>query len=117
MAKRLDSPYRPGVRTKLWIKSKHWVTGRFVVGGVIVGAEHSVILVGTEATAGLSYVGIVEVFGEARLAAILSAARARQTNPFTGWAPPALWLEPDVAVSVRYLALGPGLRHATLVGE
>ena len=41
--------------------------------------------------------------------------RAMMTSPFTGWAPRALWLEPDVTVEVRYLAQGPGLRHAVLV--
>jgi bifunctional non-homologous end joining protein LigD len=115
VAKRLDSPYRPGVRTKLWIKCKHWTTGRFVVGGVIVGDEHSVILVGAWTGEGLRYVGAVEVFGEAQLAGILSTARPRASSPFTAWAPPALWLEPEVGVDVRYLAQGPGLRHATLV--
>jgi hypothetical protein len=96
-------------------KAKHWLTGRFVVGGFIVGDEHSVILVGTETPAGLAYSGAVEVFGEAQLAGILSAVRARATSPFTGWAPRAVWLEPDVTVEVRYLAPGPGLRHAVLV--
>jgi bifunctional non-homologous end joining protein LigD len=115
VAKRLDSPYRPGVRTKLWLKCKHWRTGRFVVGGVIVGADHSVLLVGRRTAAGVEYVGAVEVFGEAQLAGILSAVRARPASPFTAWAPPALWLEPEVTVEVRYLAPGPGLRHATLL--
>jgi bifunctional non-homologous end joining protein LigD len=115
VAKRLDSPYRPGVRTKLWIKAKHWVTGRFVIGGVIVGEEHSVLLVGTPGTGGFDYAGAVEVFGEAQLAGVLSAVRARASSPFTGWAPPALWLEPVVTVDVRYLGQGPGLRHATLI--
>ena len=115
MAKRLDSPYRPGVRTKLWLKAKHWATGRFMVGGVIVADGHSMVLVGTSTPAGLAYAGTVEVFGEAHLAGILSAVRARATSPFTGWAPRALWLEPEVTVEVRYLASGPGLRHAVLV--
>jgi bifunctional non-homologous end joining protein LigD len=115
VAKRLDSPYRPGVRTKLWIKAKHWVTGPFVIGGVIVGEEHSVLLVGTAGTGGFDYVGTVEVFGEAQLAGVLSAVRARASSPFTGWAPRALWLEPEVTVDVRYLGQGPGLRHATLI--
>jgi bifunctional non-homologous end joining protein LigD len=115
VAKRLDSPYRPGVRTKLWVKTKHWVTGRFVMGGVIVGEEHSVVLVGAPTLAGLAYMGAVEVFGEAHLAGILSAVRARATSPFTGWAPRALWLEPEVTVEVRHLAHGPGLRHAVLL--
>lgn len=117
VAKRLDSPYRPGVRTKLWLKCKHWITGRFVVGGVIVGDEHSVLLVGAPTTAGLTYIGVVEVFGETQLAAILAAARARTSSPFTGWAPQALWLEPEMTVGVRYLGPGPGLRHATLLWD
>src|SRR6185436_18546358 len=88
---------------------------QFVVGGVIVGDEHSVIVVGTRTPVALAYSGVVEVFGEAQLAGILSAVRARATSPFTGWAPRALWLEPDVTVEVRYLDQGPGLRHAVLV--
>jgi bifunctional non-homologous end joining protein LigD len=115
VAKRLDSPYRPGVRTKLWLKTKHWITGRFLVGGVIVGDEHSVLLVGTPTTGGLTYVGVVEVFGETQLAGILTTVRARPSSPFTGWAPRALWLEPEVTVDLRYLPQGPGLRHATLL--
>ena len=115
VAKRLDAPYRPGVRTKLWVKTKHWVTDRFLVGGVIVGEEHSVILVGVPASGGLTYAGVVEVFGEGPLAAILSVARARASSPFTGWTPRGLWLEPEVEVEVRHLAQGPGLRHAVLV--
>jgi hypothetical protein len=74
-----------------------------------------VILVGAQTPAGLAYSGVVEVFGEAQLAGILSAVRARATSPFAGWAPRALWLEPEVTVEVRYLAQGPGLRHAVLV--
>jgi hypothetical protein len=54
------------------------------------------------------------MFGEAQLAGILSAVRARATSPFTGWAPRARWLEPEVTVEVRYLAQGSGLRHAVL---
>lgn len=117
VAKRLDSPYRPGVRTKLWLKCKHWIIGRFLVGGVIVGDEHSMLLVGTPTNGTVSYVGVVEIFGETQLAAILSAARARPASPFTGWAPRALWLEPDMTVDVRYLAQGPGLRHATVLWD
>jgi hypothetical protein len=107
----------PSVTSALHIrrKAKHWVTGRFMVGGVIVGDEHSVILVGARRPAGLAYGGVVEVFGEGQLAGILSAGRARATSPFIGWAPRALWLEPEVTVEVRYLAQGPGLRHAVLV--
>lgn len=115
VAKRLDSLYRPGVRTKLWLKCKHWSTGRFLVGGVIVGEEHSVLLVGARKPDGLVYVGAVEVFSETQLAGILSAVRARAGSPFSGWAPRGLWLEPEVEVGVRYLAQGPGLRHATLL--
>ena len=115
MAKRVDSPYRSGVRTKLWVKAKHWTAGRFVVGGVIVSDEHSVILVGTRTSAGVAYVGAVEVFGETQLVRILSVVRARASSPFTGWTPRALWLEPELEVNVRYLAQGPGLRHAVLM--
>ena|SRR5438270_8310559 len=85
-----------------------------MVGGVIAGDKHSVILVGAQTPAGLAYSGVVEVFGETQLAGILSAVRARATSPFTGWPPRALWFQPEVTVEVRYPAQGPGLRHAVL---
>ncbi|MCA1844431.1 MAG: hypothetical protein LC792_14825, partial [Actinobacteria bacterium] len=87
VAKRRDSPYRPGVRTKLWLKCKHWVTGRFAVGGVIVDDEHSVILVGTVTPSGVAYSGVVEVFGEAQLAGILSAVRPGRRRRSPGGRP------------------------------
>ena len=52
--------------------------------------------------------------GEAQLARILPVVRVRASSPFNGWAPRALWLDPEVEVVVRHLQ-GPGLRHATVV--
>lgn len=65
------------------------------------------ILVGAQTPASPAYSGVVGVFGEAQLAGIGSAVRARATSPFTGWAPRALWLEPEVTVEVRSLAQAP----------
>ncbi len=99
------------------MKCKHWTVGRFVVGGVTVGLERAVILVGARMPEGLAYVGAVEGFSQAQLAGILTGVRARESSPFAGWAPRAMYLEPELVVGVWYLAPGPGLRHATLVAS
>jgi bifunctional non-homologous end joining protein LigD len=118
VAKRLDSLYKPGVRSRLWLKTKNYRIGRFLIGGVVFTGERGTVLVGVPAPDGrLHYAGAVEVFSRLQLAGILELLRARPGSPFHEWSPPALFVEPDVAVEIRYLALEPsGLRHATLVG-
>ena len=37
MAKRTDTPYRPGVRSSTWIKIKHNTVDEFVIGGWVPG--------------------------------------------------------------------------------
>ncbi len=118
VAKRLDSLYKPGVRSRLWLKIKNYRTGRFLIGGVIFTGERATVLVGVPAPDGaLHYAGAVEVLSRFQRAEILELLRARPGSPFRGWSPPARFVEPDVAVEIRYLALEPsGLRHATLLG-
>jgi bifunctional non-homologous end joining protein LigD len=118
VAKRLDSPYKPGVRSKLWLKTKNYRTGRFLVGGVIVSEERATLLVGVAGRDGdLHYAGAVQMFSRVQLAEVLTLLRARSASPFRGWSPNALFVDPEVTVEVRYLASDPaGLRHATFVG-
>jgi bifunctional non-homologous end joining protein LigD len=118
VAKRLDSLYKPGVRTRLWLKVKNYRIGRFLVGGVVFTGERATVLVGVPALDGeLHYAGAVEVFSRVQLAEILELLRARPGSPFRGWSPGALFVEPEVAVEIRYLSLEPsGLRHATFLG-
>jgi bifunctional non-homologous end joining protein LigD len=64
MAKRLDSPYREGKRSRDWIKLKHTLTQEVVVGGWRPGTGHRAgsvgsLLVGIPDSDGLRYVGRV----------------------------------------------------------
>jgi hypothetical protein len=97
---------------------KNYRSGRFLVGGVVFTGERATVLVGVPAPDGdLHYAGAVAVFSHLQLAEILEFLRARPASPFHAWSPPALFVEPDVAVEIRYLSFDPsGLRHATLLG-
>ena len=64
MAKRRDSPYREGKRSRDWIKLKHTLTQEVVVGGWRPGKGHRAdsvgsLLVGIPDGGGLRYVGRV----------------------------------------------------------
>jgi bifunctional non-homologous end joining protein LigD len=117
VAKRLDSPYRPGVRTTLWRKTKNYRFGHFVVGGVVERSDGRTWLVlGTQESDGcLRYAGMVECYGgvdelrqQARPAPRPTVDRAPRETQF---------FQVGIVAEVRYLASDPGsLRHATLVG-
>ena len=116
MAKRLDAPYRPGVRTAAWVKTKHFERGWFEVLGIAPTPEKRYALIlGIRGGGQVHYAGRVE-WGVTRERFEELAARGRPTevSPFGRWAPAgALFLEPGVVAEVRYLA-GSQLRHATL---
>src|SRR5918994_1981845 len=64
VAKRLDSPYRPGQRSAEWIKIKNLAIQEVVIGGYTVGhgrreATFGALLLGLPAAGGLTYVGSV----------------------------------------------------------
>ncbi|MGD0454161.1 MAG: DNA ligase D [Solirubrobacteraceae bacterium] len=114
VAKRLHSAYRPGVRTRDWVKVK--TTGRqeFVVGGWMPGRgkrSHSVgaLLLGVYGGDGqLRYVGRVgSGFSDSelqRLSGLLTPIE-RPASPFTaGEKPPAgaLFCEPQLVVEVEF---------------
>jgi bifunctional non-homologous end joining protein LigD len=114
VAKRLGSPYRPGTRSRDWLKVKVVETDEFVVGGWSPGqgrrADHlGALVLGVPATGGgLRHVGQVGTgFTDAELRRLrdLLAARARDTSPFTEGPPVrpgARWVEPELVVEVAY---------------
>ena len=64
VAKRLDSPYRPGQRSPDWIKIKNMLTQEVVLGGYTVGegrrsSTFGSLLLGLPVPDGLTYVGAV----------------------------------------------------------
>ena len=117
VAKRLDAPYRPGVRTRAWVKTKHFDRAWFDVLGVAPTPEerYSLLLGWRSADRPMRYVGRVEWgFTRERLEELIARGRPTDENPFGGSAPPGVvFFQPGVVAEVRYLA-GSQLRHATL---
>jgi bifunctional non-homologous end joining protein LigD len=114
MAKRLDSPYRPGARSGSWVKIKSVRRQELVVGGWLPGKgrrERSIgaLLLGVyEPDGALRYVGRVgSGFSEDeldRLARLLAPLR-RDSSPFAaGVKPPreAVFCEPKLVAEVEF---------------
>jgi bifunctional non-homologous end joining protein LigD len=114
VAKRLDSPYRPGVRSPDWRKLKNVRTQAVVVGGWRPGQGRRAggigsLLVGVPDDEGrLVYVGHVGTgFGAADLRDLQATLTPRGTSPFEGVLPrevtrDAHWVEPDLVGEVAY---------------
>jgi bifunctional non-homologous end joining protein LigD len=116
VAKRLDAPYRPGVRTTAWVKTKHFDRGWFDVLGVApTPEERYALILGFRRAGQVHYAGRVEWgFTQERFEELAARARPTATSPSAEWAPGgALFFEPGIVAEVRFLA-GSRLRHATL---
>lgn len=130
VAKRSDSRYEPGRRSRAWLKVKHRNAQELVVGGWLPGqgarrTTLGALLVGVYDEAGvLHYAGRV---GSGFTGAALEhwtralATRASDTSPFAPDAlpPDARFVRPDLVVEVgftEWTAEG-RLRHPVLLGE
>ena len=131
VAKRLDSPYRPGRRSPDWLKIKNRRILDVLVGGVSPGRGHRAgqigsLLVGTAGPGGLTYAGRVGTgFTQPELRGLgqLLAPLRRDQPPFAGQVPPAqardvTWVEPRLMIEVSYAELTPDgiLRAASYQG-
>jgi len=114
IAKRLDSDYQPGLRTRSWLKVKSFGRQEFVVGGWMPGKGRraggvGALLLGVYERGGtLRYVGRVgSGFSEPeldRLQALLAPLQ-RDTSPFNAGARPprdARFCEPELVVEVQF---------------
>lgn len=112
VAKRLDSVYRPGVRSPDWLKVKLEVTGDFVVGGWRPGARRlGGLLVGVPGPEGRLVFrgrvgGGIGAAAERELLAVLEPLRTADP-PFVGGVPRedargAIWVRPEIVVEVKY---------------
>jgi bifunctional non-homologous end joining protein LigD len=120
VAKRLGSPYRPGVRSPDWVKLKHWRVEEFAVGGWLPDREGGLraILLGRPVRGGMAYAGAVE-FGfsrtdlQAELQALAPEGPAPKGAPST-----AKPVRPVLMARVRYQSLTESgrVRGATVVG-
>ncbi|HVW34174.1 MAG TPA: non-homologous end-joining DNA ligase, partial [Acidimicrobiia bacterium] len=132
VAKRLDSLYEPGVRTRAWLKIKNHLAQEFVVGGFLPGVGSrgrlGALLLGVYQDDGrLCFAGRVGTgFTEAeltRLLGLLDPLR-RDSSPFDPPPPKpvareATWVEPEVVVEVAFTEwTGVGiLRHPSYKGQ
>ena len=113
VAKRLDTPYVPGLRSPDWIKVKFDRTGDYVIGGWRPGARRlGGLLVGVPGPDGLLLFrgrvgGGISGASEQELLSVLRPLDIK-TSPFAKGAVPredargAHWVSPDLVVEVRY---------------
>jgi bifunctional non-homologous end joining protein LigD len=132
VAKRLDSIYEPGRRSRAWVKVKHTTQQEFVVGGWLPGER------GRAGTVGSLLIGYYEGEGDARVLRYAArvgsglrghdleyldgvlAEHARAASPFGAGSPPkgSRWIEPVLVVDVKFgnwTASG-GVRAPVFVG-
>jgi bifunctional non-homologous end joining protein LigD len=111
VAKRLDSPYRPGVRSPWWVKVKNLSTREVVIGGWKPGKGRrsggiGSLIMGVYADAGLTYVGHVGTgFTEAVLDHLYAVLRPLEIphSPFGGKVPwRNRWVRPELVGEVAY---------------
>jgi len=115
IAKRRDSPYRPGHRSAHWVKIKHVRTQEVVIGGWKEGLGERYgglgsLLLGLPAPGGLVYVGRVGTgFSEHALVALQDQldTLASPTSPFAqrlaaGEARGAHWVRPSLVGEVAF---------------
>ncbi|MEU5868750.1 non-homologous end-joining DNA ligase [Nonomuraea sp. NPDC047529] len=111
VAKHLDSPYRPGVRSPWWIKVKHLSTRDVVIGGWKPGKGRRAngigsLVMGVFTGEGLTYVGHVGTgFTDAILDDLHQALQPLEIprSPFTNAVPWGnRWVRPDLVGEVGY---------------
>jgi bifunctional non-homologous end joining protein LigD len=117
VAKRLDSPYRPGKRTDEWLKIKHVNRQELVIGGWLPGKGNragrlGALLMGyyepdAEGQQTLRYAGRVGTGFDDRELERLGrelAARSRDSSPFVGTQPPrgARFVEPELVAEIEF---------------
>jgi bifunctional non-homologous end joining protein LigD len=114
MAKRLDSPYCPGKRTKHWLKIKAKLSQELVVGGWLPGEGRRLSTLGAlvvgyyDDNGALRYAGRVGTgYKERDLRMLMPElkSRARSDSPFSGVpAPPreSIFVEPELVAEVEF---------------
>ena len=112
VAKRLDSAYQPGLRSRAWLKVKALRTAEFLIGGYTRGKGAreplGALLLGYRDGKALRYAGHVgSGLDEATIAMLLKrSARLKRTRPpFAAKPPlhrPTTWLAPRLIAEVAY---------------
>ena len=129
MAKRRDSEYESGRRTRTWLKIKTAKRQEFVVGGFTdprgSRSGFGALIVGYYQKGKLIYAGHVGTGFDAKMLAALSARLKkleRKTSPFATTPPksaaPAHWVSPELVCEVRFTEWTDEgyLRHPAFMG-
>jgi bifunctional non-homologous end joining protein LigD len=130
VCKRLDSPYKPGVRSPYWIKTPLRRRSEFVIGGWLPGLgpnRHTIggLLVGAHCRDGLlHFCGVVGTGFSARHRRILTdhlLPLSCKISPFAAAVPPDLrrhvrWVRPILVGDVEYREFLGSLRHPSWKG-
>jgi bifunctional non-homologous end joining protein LigD len=124
VAKRLDSPYRPGQRSPCWIKVKNKQRAELVVGGYLPGERKvGAVLLGRRDEDGkLRYAGRAgSGLKESDVESLLESTRPRDTSPFTGAPKPprgSVFVEPELVADVEFTDVTEDgvMRHPTYKG-
>lgn len=120
VAKRLDSKYRPGIRSRAWTKTKHFQQRTFALLGWLPPEEwrqdRGCVVLGLRSEAGIAVAGVVESgYGRDLVEQLPRLTRAQLRALREGG---RVWEDDDPMVGqVKYLEWSPagGLRHATIV--
>jgi bifunctional non-homologous end joining protein LigD len=120
VAKRLDSLYRPGIRSRAWTKTKHWQKRTFALLGWLPPEEwrgdRGCIVLGLRTPNGIAVAGVVESGYSRELVEQLPELTRADLEELQK--PGGVWIEAaPLAGEVKFLEWSPagGLRHATLV--
>jgi bifunctional non-homologous end joining protein LigD len=118
MAKRLDSPYQPGRRSRAWLKIKAARSAEFLIGGYTRGqgarAALGALLLGYWEGKSLRYAGHVGSGLDDEVIGVLlqrAAKLERRTSPFADPPPlhrPTRWLKPQLVAEVSFSEWTPG---------
>lgn len=121
VAKRVDSRYRPGIRSRSWVKTKHFQTKTFSLLGWLPPHEwrgdRGCVALGVERGGAVAFVGVVETgYGRGLVEQLPQLTR----NDLRGLADQGVVPPTDggqLMADVKYLewSSAGGLRHATLV--
>lgn len=122
VAKRLDSKYRPGIRSRSWTKTKHFQTRSFALLGWVPPQEwrqdRGCVILGLRSDGGIAMAGVVESGYGRELVDQLPQLTRSQLR--TMQQPGTVWQGSEPLVrDVKYLEWSPagGLRHATIVAS
>jgi bifunctional non-homologous end joining protein LigD len=112
VAKRVDSPYRPGVRSDDWRKLRFVRTGEFVVIGWEAAAEHpntlSSLVLAMSDDDGLTYAGRVGSGLAGRVASRIKGMLTERPDAAVADVPPPIrgrrlrWVEPELVIDVQF---------------